>query len=268
MRIRIIFLLLLTTIVISCNSTNRRSASFMADEVAAPAPEMIQRSEKELPLQIERKIIRSGEIRFETDDLIKTESLISKAVSELKGYVSNDNLYNSDDRTTHRLVIRIPAENFDILLDRISENAQKIDSKTVDAQDVTEEYIDVESRMRTKKEIESRYKELLSQAKDVEDILSIEKEIGTLRTDIESVEGRMQYLQNQVAFSSLTVEFYQKTSSAFHFSSKAGQAIVMGWKWLLAFVIFLVHLWPFIIIGGIIIFTVKRIGKRKKVKSI
>jgi hypothetical protein len=122
--------------------------------------------------------------------------------------------------------------------------------------------------MKTKKEIESRYKELLSQAKDVEDILSIEKEIGTLRTDIESVEGRMQYLQNQVAFSSLTVEFYQKTSSAFHFSSKAGQAIVMGWKWLLAFIIFLVHLWPFIIIGGIIIFTVKRIGKRKKVKSI
>lgn len=264
MKIRTILLLLLTALTVSCNSGSKKNVSIMADEVAVPSPEMYQRSEKAIPEVFDRKIIRQGEIRFETEDLKETESLILKAVNELKGYISNDNVYNSENRTTHRVIIRVPADNFEILLERISENAQKIDSKTIDAQDVTEEYIDIESRLKTKKEIENRYRELLAQAKNVEDILSIEKEIGTLRTDIESIEARMQYLKDQVSFSSLTVEFYQKTNSAFHFSMRSGQALVMGWKWLLAFLIFLIHLWPFLFIGSIIIFTVKRIKTRKK----
>ena len=73
----------------------------------------------------------------------------------------------------------------------------------IDSQDVTEEYIDITARLKTKKELEARYLELLKKANKVEEIVSIEKEIGNLRSDIESIEGRLRYINNAVAYSTL-----------------------------------------------------------------
>lgn len=211
----------------------------------------------------ERKEIKRGDIRFQTKSIQETTTFITKNVANLKGYISSDNVYNSDDRITHRIEIRIPSNSFDDLLLRISDEARKIDYKNVQVQDVTEEYIDIESRIKTKKELENRYREILSKAKTVEEILSIEKELGTLRSDIESIEGRLKYLKDQVSLSTLTVEYYELTSSTLNFSSKLGQAIVMGWKLLLGFIVGLVNLWPFIIIIGIIIILTLRFNKKK-----
>jgi hypothetical protein len=149
---------------------------------------------------------------------------------------------------------------------RISESAKKIDFKNVQVQDVTEEYIDVETRIKTKKELESRYRVLLSKARTVEEILSIEKELGTLRSDIESIEGRLKYLKDQVSLSTLSVEYYELTRSTLNFSSKLGHAVVSGWKLLLGFIVGLVNLWPFIIIIVLIIVVALRMSKKKPLK--
>ena len=212
----------------------------------------------------ERKVIKRGEIRFQARNIKETTNFIILNVNELKGYISSDNVYNSDDRITQRIEIRIAANYFDDLLLRISNNAKKIDFKNVQVQDVTEEYIDVVSRLKTKKELENKYIELLSKAKTVGEILSIEKELGTLRSDIESIEGRLKYLKDQISLSTLSVEYYEMTSSTLNFSSKIGQAIAMGWKFLLSFIIGLVHLWPFILIIGIVVFSIIRFNKKNK----
>jgi hypothetical protein len=212
----------------------------------------------------ERKVIKRGEIRFQTKSIQETTTFLTKNIIELKGYISSDNVYNADDRITQRIEIRIPSDRFDDLLSRISDNARKIDFKNVQEQDVTEEYIDIESRLKTKKVLENRYMQLLAKARTVEEILSIEKELGTLRSDIESIEGRLKYLKDQVDLSTLTVEYYEMTSSTLNFTSKIGQAIVMGWKLLLNFIIGLVHLWPFIIIIGLIIIITVRCNRKKK----
>jgi hypothetical protein len=214
----------------------------------------------------ERKVIKRGEIRFQTRSIQETTSFITKNVNELKGYISSDNIYNSDDRITQRIEIRIPADSFDDLLLRISESAKKIDFKNVQVQDVTEEYIDVETRIKTKKELESRYRALLAKASTVEEILSIEKELGTLRSDIESIEGRLKYLKDQVSLSTLSVEYYELTRSTLNFSSKLGHAVVSGWKLLLGFIVGLVNLWPFIIIIVLIIVVALRMSKKKPLK--
>ncbi len=214
----------------------------------------------------ERKVIKRGEIRFQTRSIGETTSFITKNVNDLKGYISSDNVYNSDDRVTQRIEIRIPSDSFDDLLAGISEIARKIDFKNVQVQDVTEEYIDIEARIKTKKELESRYRELLSKAKTVEEILSIEKELGALRSDIESIEGRLKYLKDQVSFSTLSVEYYELASSTLNFSSKIGRAVVSGWRLLLGFIVGLVNLWPFIIIIVAIIVIALRVSKRKTLK--
>ena len=215
---------------------------------------------------IERKIIKEGEISFETINSAETRRIISKSVSDFKGYISKDNIYDYKDKIEHKIVIRVPADKFELLLDRISQNAKKLDSKNINALDVTEEFIDVEARIKTKKELENRYKELLKQANKVEEILTIEKEIGNLRTEIESIEGRLKYLKDKISYSTLTVVFYEKTSSVFGFNSKMGQAIQNGWTNLLWFFVALTNLWPFLIIGLITIFIYRRYTKKRKIK--
>jgi hypothetical protein len=259
--------MLILAILGSCGGGEKK-----ADSVAikmpsgyVPEPAATARSESMENVNVpERKVIRKGEISFRTKDTRETSAFITGVVKELEGYIAGDNVYNSGDRSTQRMEIRVPSVHFDDLLKRISENAQTLESKNIEVQDITEEYIDVEARIKTKKELENRYMELLSKAKTVEEILSIEKELGTLRSDIESIEGRLKYLKDQVSFSSLSVEFYQVTGSTFNFSSRFGLALVTGWKWLLEFIIGVVHFWPFILILVTAVLTTLGVTRKKR----
>ena len=211
----------------------------------------------------DRKIIKEGYIRFETDNVDKTKSLILQTVQELNGYISNDNVSDFDDELLHSLTIHVPADKFDLFLNVISESVKKLDNKNVNMRDVTEEYIDIEARIKTKKALQNRYIELLKQATKVDEILNIEKEIGTLQTEIESVEGRMRYLNNRIAFSTLSVNFYQKESSTFGFSSKFVDGIKNGWSVFLWVIIGISNLWVFIIVVAVAIYLARLWKKRK-----
>jgi len=212
---------------------------------------------------IERKIIKQGDIRFQTADIHKTKSLVTQTVQELSGYIAKDNVYSYSDRIEHRLTIRVPADKFDLLLTSISESVEKLDSKNIDVLDVTEEYIDIEARIKTKKDLQNRYIELLKQATKVDEILNIEKEIGNLQTEIESVEGRMKYLKDKISFSTLTVSYYQETTSAFGFFSELVDAIKNGWTAFLWLVVGLSHLWVFIIVAIVTIYFIRRWRKKR-----
>lgn len=269
MKIRSAASALLFVILLSCTNGNNKELSMMApatDEAAAYKSEDQSANISHAPIT-ERKVVKKGEITFQTKSNQETTNFIKKTVNELKGYISSENVYSSDNRVTQRIEIRIPATSFDDLLSRISDNAGKIDSRNVQVEDVTEEYIDIDSRIKTKKELENRYRELLSKAGKVDEILSIERELGTLRSDIEATEGRLKYLTDQVSLSTLTVEYYQLTGSTFNFSSKLGQAVAMGWKFFLSFIIGIVHLWPFILISAIVVIIVLRISRKSKRKE-
>ncbi|GHT33465.1 hypothetical protein FACS189434_07630 [Bacteroidia bacterium] len=218
-------------------------------------------------VDIERKIIKEGSIRFETTNAAKTKALIANNVSKFNGYISKEETSDYEDRIRYDLTIRIPAKYFDTLLDSISRSAQKIDNKEISAKDVTAEFIDIEARLSTKKELENRYKELLKRANKVEEILSIEKEIGTLRSDIESIEGRYKYLKDRVAFSTLDITYYEKGESSFAFGSKFVEAIKAGWTIFLWFLIGITTYWSLILLSVIVIFVIIKIRKRRKRKK-
>ncbi len=262
--IKIAFTLLVLLLVGSCGSNENRGDflnEFQMDEkqsVSGPVNDFDE------PVT-DRKIIKNGDLRFETASVEETTALIRTTVEELGGYIGNENIYDYKDRIEHTVVIRVPQNNFDQLVDKISSSADKIESKNINSLDVTEEFIDVEARVKTKKELEVRYKEILKQASRVDEILNIEREIGKLRAEIESLEGRLNYLKNRVALSSLTITYYEKTSSPFGFFSKFYQALKNGWTYLLWFIIILTSLWPFILIMLIVLFIILRFSKRKKV---
>jgi hypothetical protein len=264
-RIESIIWVLIISGLVSCSNGSIKMERDVSPQVLAEASNFeINQGTNQKSENIERKVIKKGEIRFQTKSLRETTIFIAENVKGLKGYISSDNVYSSEDRINQRVEIRIPSESFDDLLSRISANVKKIDYKNVQLQDVTEEFIDVESRIKTKKELECRYIQLLSKAKTVQEILSIEKELGTLRTDIESIEGRLKLLKDQVSLSTLTIDYYQITSTALDFSSKLGQALVSGWKFLLGFIIGLVNIWPFILLIGLVLFFTIKFRRRKK----
>lgn len=205
-----------------------------------------------------RQLIKRGRIRFQTNSIKKTKATISKAIQEHSAYVSKENQHQSGDNTEYSIELRVPAAQFDSLLKAISATAKKVDYQNIDVDDVTEEFIDVESRIKTKKELEERYKGLLPKAKNVEEILRIERELGTLRSDIESFEGRLNYLKNQVSLSTLNVVFYENTTSDFNFFGKIGRSFQMGWKAFLSFIVGLVSLWPFILFGLLLFVLIRK----------
>ncbi|MDH8701320.1 hypothetical protein M2138_000661 [Dysgonomonadaceae bacterium PH5-43] len=246
-------------VICSCSRASQENALSSADVEM----ELVNEQGIDIVEPIDRKIIQKGNIRFKTADVNKTKSLISQAVKELNGYISEDDVYDYSDRIEHRLTVRIPADKFDILLKNISESVDKIDSKNISLLDVTEEYIDVEARIKTKKELHAKYTELLKRATKVEEILNIEREIGNLQSELESIEGRLNYLKNGISFSTLTVSYYQKTKAKFDFSSKFVDGIKNGWSVFMWFIVGLSYLWVFIIVAIVVVCLVLQRKKRK-----
>lgn len=268
-------LLLLATLLLSCNGNKTNQE--MAFDLAAPEAKMAMRSNEfeamlEIPpteqpappdVIIDRKLIRNGQLEFQTEEVKQTKTEVEKICKELNAYISSESENNYGNRLQYNQMIRVPANSFDALVARIEPLAKKIDNKNISTQDVTEEFIDVEARLKTKKELETRYREILKQAKTVEEIISIESQIANVRSEIESMEGRLKFLKNQVAFSTLNLTYYETIGTDFGFASKLVESIKDGWDNLLTFILFLINLWPFVVGLSAFVYWLWR-KKRKK----
>jgi hypothetical protein len=247
-------LLVIIGLLVSCTENKTPSETYANDislAVTDMEHDMKLRSASgsnpaELAEVTDRKLIRNGDLEFKTDEVKKTKAEIEKICKEFSAYISSESENNYGDRLQYNQQIRVPANEFDALIKRIEPLAIKIKNKNIHTQDVTEEFIDVEARLKTKKELETRYREILKQAKTVQDIVSIEGQIGQVRSEIESMEGRLKYLRNQVAYSTLNVTYYETIGTDFGFAAKLVESLTEGWGNLLSFVIFLFQLWPFV----------------------
>jgi predicted nucleic acid-binding Zn-ribbon protein len=220
-----------------------------------------------------KKIIKEGDIRFETGDLKTTKEKIVTSLKSLGGYVVEESETNNGDnnRKEYNLKIRVPAKNFDRFLETLSANADRIDTKNIRVKDVTTEYIDITTQLKNKKLLENRYQELLAKATKTADLLDIENKLTEIRSDIESTQGQLNYLNKQVTFSSLDITFYTKQSGQINngneFGYKLKTALADGWGILQSLFFTLITLWPVAIIIIIIYWLFKKWRKRRRVKK-
>lgn len=215
----------------------------------------------------DRKLIKNGRIGFQTNDLEKTYQDILKTVKRYNAYVSSDENQNNYGELRHEIVIRIPSKDFDNFVEAIGKGVKEFDYKEIQTQDVTSEYLDVEARIKTKKEMENRYLAILQKAKNVTEMLEIERQLGDVRGEIESMEGRLRFLKNQVSFSTLSISFYKNIPyQGESFWTRLGDSFRSGWDNLLHFIVGIVHLWPFLILIGFGIWGFRRFRKKSKNK--
>ncbi|WP_076790467.1 DUF4349 domain-containing protein [Chlorobium sp. KB01] len=231
----------------------------------APAAQVVS-SERQLAVE-SRKIIKEGVITFQTGSLQETRTKIDAALRASDGFMAKESENRYSDKVEQKVEVRVPAEKFDSFVRKVTEGVEGFDEKNISITDVTKEFIDVEARLKVKKETEQRYRELLGKAGKIEDILAIEKQIGELRSEIESVEGRPLYLRDAVALSSLTITFYENISAPATFLSDFGVGFKNGWNNLVQFIVIMVNAWPFFIIIPIVVIMIRRIGAKKAAKK-
>jgi hypothetical protein len=256
-------LVLLALVLVVGMACQKGSSNYPLEEYALEASADMP-NEDQAPVEIERMLIKTGQIEFETEDREITRNRILELTKKNKGYISYENDHKTSSRLTTNLTIRIPTAVFDSFLAEATKGVDRFDRKQIDIQDVTEEFLDIEARLKTKKELEARYLELLQKATKVTEILEIEREIGSLRADIESIEGRKKYLQNQASYSTIDFEFYKIISEHTRFGNKVSRGFIKGWENLVWFFIYLINIWPFVIIFIAIIIFWRRRRKNKK----
>lgn len=238
------------------------------DAMEAPAAAAADVSYDSAPAPYEQKIIKNADLQFETDNLEETASRIKGIVKKYNAQIQHDSESKDYGSLRHRFTVRVPANNFDAFIADIGQGVSYFDRKEISSQDVTEEFIDVEARVKTKKKLEARYTELLGKATKMSEMLEIEQKLSEIREEIESQEGRLKYLQNRVALSTITIEFYknieQEQGATVSYGSKIGNAFKSGFNSLSSFFIDIINLWPFILIFVIAFVLIRKRIRRKK----
>lgn len=216
-----------------------------------------------------KKIIKDGDISIECKDIEVSKKAVDLLLKKHQSYYLSENLSNNENEIYYELSVRIPAQQFETFLSEAENGIGEITWKSIHARDVTEEFYDIQTRLKNKKEYLNRYRELLTKANTVKDIISIEEGIRTLQEEIESAEGRLKYLNDQVAYSTLNLrlshkkEYVYKPKPRDSFGERVKESLSDSWERVIDFVLMLVSLWPFALVAGIVIFVVIR--KRKKV---
>ncbi len=155
---------------------------------------------------IERKLIRSGNIYLQVSSLEDSAAALEAWVSKYNGYVSSSNQYSNSNNFT----VRIPADKFDEAMNSIS-GIGKVKSRSVQAEDVTDRYYDLKTRLETKKLLREKYNQYLKKAENIKDLMEIERNLNNVISEIESMEGRLKLLTNQIDYS--TISIYMETAT-------------------------------------------------------
>ncbi|MBW2937287.1 DUF4349 domain-containing protein [Aureisphaera sp. CAU 1614] len=218
----------------------------------------------------EQKIIKTANLRFEASNPEETHKNILALTQQYKGFIQSDNAGKNYNQLYRNMVVRIPTENFQLYIDAISQGVPYFDQKDISRQDVSEEFVDLEARLKAKRELETRYLELLKQAKNVKEMLEIERELSNIREEIEAKQGRLNYLQNKVSLSTVNIEFYKQTAETgvtLSYGQKIVNALKGGWDGISVFFLGLLYLWPLFVIALIVILVLRRYLKRSKKKA-
>ena len=219
---------------------------------------------------IKKKIIKDGRLGMDVKNLSASKTNIDTIVRNLGGYYDNESLSNNDYATAYNLKIRIPSDKFEILIEKIESGEGEVSYKEIDARDVTEEFIDLETRLGNKQKYLTRYQELLRNAKNIKEILDIEEKIRVLEEEIESTTGRLKYLNDQVNYSTLELNISQKKAFKYtppfrqNFFEKLKQSLSRGWYGFVDLFFFLLSNWAVLILLAVLIWLWIKYRKRRK----
>jgi len=221
----------------------------------------------------ERMIVRNGDISLVVEDVVAAQDEVARLAVGLGGYVVSSRISGEEQDRRGWISIRVPDDSFEQALTELRELAVRVESESTDSQDVTEEYVDLESRLRNAEAMESQYLALVEKAENVEDVLRVYDSLSRVRSEIEQIKGRMQYLEKSSSMSLISVRLEPAASdkplvsagwSALEILKSAVRGIITFGQWLGILVIWLVI---FIPVWGTILGVIYWRRRRKRAKK-
>ena len=191
-----------------------------ADSPAGSGPDLAQSSEGAAGITEDsaslgdfgRKVVKTADLGLRSEEVRQSAARAQQVVASAGGTVLSSQVYRSDDSVTADLILSVPSEEFERVLDELRSLGEKVTTDSISGQDVTEEYVDLKSRERNLRATEESLLRLYDRAENVEEALSIQRELTTVRGEIELVQGRIKYLDQRSTYSQITLNIQPVTS--------------------------------------------------------
>ena len=210
-------------------------------------------------------VIRTGTASIEVDSLQPAIAQLKELAARVGGYVANSNIESGESRLRQaEIEVKIPAARFDEALTGLNPIG-KLESVNVEAQDVGEEFVDVNARMENARRLERRLIDLLAtRTGKLKDVLDVEQSLAQVREEIERYEGRIRYLQAHTAVSTLTVTMHEPVPVVGTAGkSVMGEAFAQAWRNFVALLAVTVQslgvIVPLALVAGVVLFVTRRL---------
>ena len=229
-------------------------------------------SKHEESIIIPEKIIKTASVGIEIEDYKTKIITIREIVKANNAYISTEDEKNYSNSIYNNIIVRVKSEDFEKLIELLTNEALKVTYKNINSQDVTEEFVDIAARLKTKREVEKRYTEILKQAKTIREILDIEEELRQIREEIEAKEGRLKHIDDRANYSTVSLFYYELLDYKYipqknpGFFERLAKALHSGWTGLVTILIGIFYLWPLWLVLGIGFYFFRRYLKRTKKK--
>jgi hypothetical protein len=216
-------------------------STISSDLSGAPAPTeasySTNKSAQYIPVQVtERIIIRDGYISMSVEDTSGASQAIEKLVRELAAegafiVSTQETGRENSPMPTINMTIRVPAERFDEVMDRLAGLADRVLTRRESAEDVTEEYVDVQARLEAMKTARERLTKLMEQAATVEELLQAEAQLTQREAEIESLQGRLDYLAQSAKMSKIEINLQPSAlSQPLGLQWRPGETAQKAWR--------------------------------------
>tara|TARA_B100000287_G_scaffold351248_1_gene340284 strand:+ start:74 stop:904 length:831 start_codon:yes stop_codon:yes gene_type:complete len=276
MKIYKLLILLITFLIFSCSSESETGG--FSESKMSISPEMAMMEDVRIstpPTSLgneEKKIQRNANISIEVKNLDESIDKLNEIILLFNAEIISSNKGGMDFGQPYANIrIRVLSGNLDSAINEFKKLSTKIISENIYTNDVTEEFIDTEARLKIMKSTEDRFNSLLLKSETVEEIIQVEKELMRIRGDIESLEGRLNYLSKTTDTSEINLNLNEQvpiTGESWKINdsfTSALQNLSSFAKWLADFIINIIVFIPaIIVIALIIIFLRKLIKNRKK----
>ena len=170
----------------------------------------------------DRLIVRNVSVSMLVDDISATLDSISALAGGVGGFVVSTQLSGEEESRLGSVSIRVPADQLDDVLNQIRDMAVRVLTEFSSSQDLTEEYVDLDARVRNLESAGQQFLDILESAETVEDTLKVQRELTTVRGQLAQLKGRMQYLERTSATSLISVELRPASSPQ--------QLVEPGWR--------------------------------------
>lgn len=251
----------------------------------APLPSQMSKDKTEsftvsdAVLSVDKKIIKNGNLSLKVDDTDASSAKISAIARSNSGEVFASNFYQSGNNVkSGTLTVKVPVAFFEKTFGEIKGVASLVISESTTGQDVTEQYTDLRAQLVNAQAEEQSFIKILDQAVKIDDVLAVTRELARVRGTIERLEGSMKYLESQTDMSTIVISLTENQNIVVSDSSwrplqvmkDSVNALITGLQGFVDFVIrFIVTVLPFLIIWGVIIWGVYKIGRKiyQKIKA-